>query len=159
MKDFAGTPGTVTALILRMLQCFFAAGAIASMATTSTFYEFTAFCFLIAAMGLQILWSFALATLDIYALAKKKVIHNAGLVSLFVVGDWLSYLISQVTATLSLAAAASSAGITVLYFSDLGGCGFGEECQKYQMAVGLAFLTWLTIGISSVIMFWILAAG
>ncbi|KAL8104974.1 CASP-like protein 5B3 isoform X2 [Apium graveolens] len=152
MKDFAGTPGTVTALILRMLQCFFAAGAIASMATTSTFYEFTAFCFLIAAMGLQILWSFALATLDIYALAKKKVIHNAGLVSLFVVGDW-------VTATLSLAAAASSAGITVLYFSDLGGCGFGEECQKYQMAVGLAFLTWLTIGISSVIMFWILAAG
>ncbi|KAL8104972.1 hypothetical protein AgCh_028943 [Apium graveolens] len=108
--------------------------------------------FLIAAMGLQILWSFALATLDIYALAKKKVIHNAGLVSLFVVGDW-------VTATLSLAAAASSAGITVLYFSDLGGCGFGEECQKYQMAVGLAFLTWLTIGISSVIMFWILAAG
>lgn len=43
MKDFAGTPGTVTALILRMLQCFFAAGAIASMATTSTFFEFTAF--------------------------------------------------------------------------------------------------------------------
>lgn len=43
MKDFAGTPGTVTALILRMLQCFFAAGSIASMATTSTFFEFTAF--------------------------------------------------------------------------------------------------------------------
>ncbi|KAL1806438.1 hypothetical protein ACET3Z_029506 [Daucus carota] len=152
MRDFAGTPGTVTALILRMLQCFFAAGSIASMATTSTFFEFTAFCFLIASMGLQILWSFGLASLDIYALAKKKVIHNAGLVSLFVVGDW-------VTATLSLAAAASSAGITVLYFSDLGGCSFGEECQKYQMAVGLAFLTWVTIGISSVIMFWILAAG
>ncbi|KAK1379845.1 hypothetical protein POM88_026589 [Heracleum sosnowskyi] len=152
MKDFAGTPGTVTALILRMLQCFFAAGAIASMATTSTFFEFTAFCFLIASMGLQILWSFGLAVLDIYALTKKKVIHNAGLVSLFVVGDW-------VTATLSLAAAASSAGITVLYFSDLGRCSFGEECQKYQMAVGLAFLTWITIGISSVIMFWILAAG
>lgn len=152
MKDFAGTPGTVTALLLRMLQCFFAAGSIASMSTTKSFFEFTAFCYLIASMGLQVIWSFGLAFLDAYALVKKKVIHNPGLVSLFVVGDW-------VTATLSLAAASSSAGITVLYFSDLGGCSFGEECQKYQMAVGLAFLSWITIGISSLIMFWVLAAG
>lgn len=57
MKDFAGTPGTVTALILRMLQCFFAAGAIASMATTSTFFEFTAFWyFLVSYIFVQLFY-------------------------------------------------------------------------------------------------------
>ncbi|KAI3523883.1 hypothetical protein L2E82_04113 [Cichorium intybus] len=152
MRNFAGTPGTVTALILRLLQCLFAAASIASMATTKSFFNFTAFSYLIASMGLQVIWSFGLAFLDACALAKKKVLHNPGLLSLFVVGDW-------VTATLSLAAASSSAGITVLYFNDLGGCGFGQECQKYQLAVALAFMSWITIGISSLIMFWTLAAG
>ncbi|KAK1439515.1 hypothetical protein QVD17_05334 [Tagetes erecta] len=153
MKNFAGTPGTVTGLFLRLFQCLFAAGSIASMATTKSFFNFTAFSYLIASMGLQVIWSFGLAFLDACALAKKKVIHNPVLVSLFVVGDW-------VTATLSLAAASSSAGITVLYFNDLGGCSvsIGEECQKYQLAVALAFMSWITIGISSLIMFWTLAA-
>ncbi|KAL1808536.1 hypothetical protein DCAR_0728010 [Daucus carota subsp. sativus] len=152
MMDFAGTPGTATAFVLRILQSFFAVASITFMVTTTSFYQVTAFCFLVASMGLQVLWSSGLAILDGYALATKKVIHNTGLVGLFVVGDW-------VTATLSLAAAASSSGITVLYFNDLAGCNFGEECQKLQLAAGLAFLTWITIGISSVIMLWILAAG
>ncbi|XP_076910547.1 CASP-like protein 5B3 [Bidens hawaiensis] len=152
MNSFAGTPGTVTDLVLRLFQCLFSAASIASMASTKSFFNFTAFSYLIASMGLQAIWSFGLAFLDAYALAKKKVLHNPSLVSLFVVGDW-------VTATLSLAAASSSAGITVLYFNDLGGCGVGEECQKYQLAVALAFLSWITIGISSLIMFWTLAAG
>ncbi|KAL4590555.1 hypothetical protein LXL04_003487 [Taraxacum kok-saghyz] len=150
MRNFAGTPGTVTALILRLLQCLFAAASVASMATTKSFFNFTAFSYLIASMGLQVIWSFGLAFLDACALANKKVLHNPGLLSLFVVGDW-------VTATLSLAAASSSAGITVLYFSDLGGCGFGQECQKYQLAVALAFMSWISIGISSLIMLWTLA--
>uniref|UniRef100_A0A5B7B8N6 CASP-like protein n=1 Tax=Davidia involucrata TaxID=16924 RepID=A0A5B7B8N6_DAVIN len=152
MKKFAGTPGTVTGLILRISQCLFAAGSIASMATSKSFFTITAFCYLIASMGLQVIWSSGLAFLDAYALAKKTVLHNPVLVSLFVVGDW-------VTATLSLAAASASGGITVLYFSDLGGCGFGDECQKFQIAVALAFLSWITIAISSLIMFWLLAAG
>ncbi|KAJ0726554.1 putative casparian strip membrane protein [Helianthus annuus] len=152
MKNFAGTPGTVTGLLLRLLQCLFASGSIAAMATTKSFFNFTAFSYLIASMGLQVFWSFGLAFLDACALAKKKVLHNPVLVSLFVVGDW-------VTATLSLAAASSSAGITILYINDLGGCSVREECQKYQLAVALAFLSWITIGISSLIMFWTLAAG
>lgn len=152
MKNFAGTPGTVTALILRLFQCLFAVGSIASMATTKSFFNFTAFSYLIASMGLQVSWSFGLAFLDACALAKKKVLHNPCLLSLFVVGDW-------VTATLSLAAASSSAGITVLYFNDLGGCGLDKECRKYQLAVGLAFMSWITVWISSLIMFWTLAAG
>jgi len=65
----------------------------------------------------------------------------------------------QLTATLSLAAASASAGITVLYFHDLGHCHFGEECQKYQISVALAFLSWISTSISSLIMLWLLAAG
>ncbi|XP_043691240.1 CASP-like protein 5B3 [Telopea speciosissima] len=151
MKEFPGTPGTLGALLLRISQCLFAAGSIASMATTSHFFQITAFCYLMAAMALQSIWSFALACLDSYALARNKVLHNPILVSLFVVGDW-------VTATLSLAAASSSVGIIVLYTRDFG-LWKGEECLKYQISVYLAFSSWIMVGISSFIMFWVLAAG
>lgn len=152
MRDFPGTPGTWTGLVLRIAQCVFAVASIAFMATTTSFFNFTAFCYLIASMGLQVIWSFVLALLDAYALVRKKALHNPVLVSLFVVGDW-------VTATLSLAAASASAGITVLYFSDVGNCRIAEECQKYQMSVALAFMSWMTIAISSLIMLWLLAAS
>ncbi|XP_059276969.1 CASP-like protein 5B3 [Lycium ferocissimum] len=152
MKDFAGTPGTLTGLLLRLAQCFFAAGAIASMVTSKGFFNVTAFCYLIASMALQVIWSIGLAFVDAYFLAKKKAFQSHVLLSLFVVGDWC-------TGILSLAAAASSAGITVLYFHDMGGCSFGQECTKFQFSVGFAFLSWITIFISSLIMFWIWAAG
>jgi len=45
---------------------------------------------LIAAMGLQAIWSFLLALMDAYAVVRKKVIHNPVLVSLYLVGDWVS---------------------------------------------------------------------
>ncbi|XP_028762344.1 CASP-like protein 5B3 isoform X2 [Neltuma alba] len=143
MKDFPGTPGTLTGLFLRISQCIFAVGSIASMATTPSFFSFTAFCYLLASMGLQVIWSFVLALLDAYAWMRKKVLHNAVLI----------------TSTLSLAAASASAGVTVLYFNDLGHCNFGEECQKYQISVAFAFMSWITILISSLIMLWLLASG
>ncbi|OWM68108.1 hypothetical protein CDL15_Pgr016308 [Punica granatum] len=43
MKEFPGTPGTLTALVLRVSQFVFAVGSIASMATTDSFFNFTAF--------------------------------------------------------------------------------------------------------------------
>lgn len=45
--------------------------------------------YLIASMGLQVIWSFGLAVLDAYALLRKKVTYNPITVSLFVVGDWV----------------------------------------------------------------------
>jgi hypothetical protein len=36
-----------------------------------------------------VLWSLGLASLDIYALRKKRDLQNPILVSLFVVGDWV----------------------------------------------------------------------
>ncbi|KAH9682097.1 CASP-like protein 5B3 [Citrus sinensis] len=91
MRVFAGTPGTATGLFLRIAQCIFAAGSIASMASTHSFFNFTAFCYLIAAMGLQVIWSFGLALIDAYAIVQKKVLHSPVLISLFVVGDWVSF--------------------------------------------------------------------
>ncbi|XAR57400.1 hypothetical protein NMG60_11025532 [Bertholletia excelsa] len=150
MNDFAGTPGTKFGLVLRVSQCLFAAASIASLATTDSFFTITAFCYLFASMGLQAIWSFGLSLLDTYALVKGKAICNGVLIILFAIVDWVS-------ATLSLAAASASAG-TVMLLTELGGCRFGEECQKYQISVVFGFLGWLTVAISSIITLWVLAA-
>ncbi|KAG2325776.1 hypothetical protein Bca52824_008504 [Brassica carinata] len=123
------------------------------MVSATDFSGRTAFCYLIASMGLQLLWSFALACLDVYALRTKKDLQNPILVSLFVVGDW-------VTAMLSLAAACSSAGVVVLYAKDLKYCDVHAQlsCLRYEVAVALSFVTWVQIALSSHVTFWILAS-
>ncbi|XP_057863062.1 CASP-like protein 5B1 isoform X4 [Cryptomeria japonica] len=121
------------------------------MVTGEEFSSYTAFCYLVAAMGLQFLWSFGLATLDAYALLIKRGLRNPVLVSLFVVGDW-------VTATLSFAAACSTAGVAVLFDNDLGYCA-QTHCRRYQISASLAFASWLLIGLSSLITFRLLATG
>ncbi|XP_021620888.1 CASP-like protein 5B2 isoform X2 [Manihot esculenta] len=153
MKEFIGSPGTVSGLVLRIGQCAFAAASIGIMASASGFSSYTAFCYLIASMGLQGLWSFGLACLDVYALRRKRDLQNPVLVSLFVVGDW-------VTATLSLAAACSSAGVVVLYAKDLKICKsqINLPCNRFEISILFGFLTWLLISISSHVMFWILAS-
>lgn len=153
MKRLFGGPGTVTGLLLRLGQCAFGAASIGVMVTSLGFSGYTAFCYLIASMGLQVLWSFGLACLDIYALSRKRILQNPFLVSLFVVGDW-------VTATLSLAAACSSAGIVVLYARDLNFCMIrkGLPCNRYQISVAMAFVTWVLTAMSSHVTFRILAS-
>ncbi|KAL4342577.1 hypothetical protein GQ457_08G019780 [Hibiscus cannabinus] len=153
MKVFIGSPGTVSGLMLRVYQCAFAAASIAVMVSASDFSSYTAFCYLIASMVLQLLWSFGLACLDVYALRKKRDLQNPILVSLFVVGDW-------VTALLSLAGACSSAGIIVLYARDLGFCKVQSKlaCNQFEISIILAFITWILVAMSSHVMFWILAS-
>ncbi|KAE8666205.1 CASP-like protein 5B3 [Hibiscus syriacus] len=153
MKVFIGSPGTMSGLILRAYQCAFAAASIAVMVSASDFSSYTAFCYLIASMGLQLLWSFGLACLDVYALRKKRDLQNPVLVSLFVVGDW-------VTAMLSLAAACSSAGVIVLYARDLDFCRAQSHlpCNQFEISIILAFITWILVAMSSHVMFWILAS-
>ncbi|KAI3801250.1 hypothetical protein L1987_29354 [Smallanthus sonchifolius] len=163
MKDMFGSPGSVSGLMLRIGQCVCAAASIGWMVSASGFSSYTAFWYhstfsanyLIASMGLQVLWSFGLACLDVYALRIKKDLQNAVLVSLFVVGDW-------VTATLSLAAACSSAGIVVLYARDLHFCTNSKmhlPCSRFEISIAMAFVTWFFIAISSHVMFWLLASA
>ncbi|XP_057789148.1 CASP-like protein 5B2 isoform X2 [Salvia miltiorrhiza] len=90
MKELFGSPGRKSGLMLRVGQCVFAAASIGVMASATAFSTITAFCYLIASMGLQVLWSFGLACLDVHALRSNKDLYNHILVSLFVVGDWAS---------------------------------------------------------------------
>ncbi|OAY78162.1 CASP-like protein 5B3 [Ananas comosus] len=153
MKDVVGSPGTWSSLILRFGQCAFAGASIGVMASALGFSSYTAFCYLIASMGLQALWSFGLACLDVYSLKTKRDLHNPVLVSLFVVGDW-------VTAVLSFAAACSSAGVIVLFERDVHFCRMYPQfpCSRYELSIVLAFITWSFIGTSSLVMFSLLAS-
>ncbi|KAL3523862.1 hypothetical protein ACH5RR_016696 [Cinchona calisaya] len=154
MKDLFGSPGKVSGLVLRIGQCLFAAASLGVMASASGFSTATAFCYLIASMGLQLLWSFGLACLDVHALRLKRDLHNHIFVSLFVVGDW-------VTATLSLAAACSSAGVVVLLIRDTNVCRVDSKlnCDMFLISVVFAFVSWFLLSISSYVMFWLAASA
>lgn len=52
------------------------------------------FSFLVASMGLQLIWSFGLACLDVYAIRRKSDLRSPVLLSLFTVGDWVLMLSS-----------------------------------------------------------------
>lgn len=131
----------------------FAAASIGVMASAAGFAGYTAFCYLIASMGLQALWSLGLAFLDGYALKVKMDLNNAVLVSLFVVGDW-------VTAILSFAASCSAAGVVVLFERDITFCRryYQLPCSRFQLATAFAFLSWSLSATSALIMFWLLAS-
>ncbi|KAM3344966.1 CASP-like protein 5B1 isoform X1 [Capsicum galapagoense] len=153
MKELFGGPGKVSGLVLRMGQCVFGVASIAVMASSHGFATCTAFCYLIASMGLQVIWSFSLACMDIHALRLKRDLRNYIYLSLLVVGDW-------VTGILSLAAACSSAGVVVLIIKDTNMCKANPKlsCHMFQISVALAFLSWFFLAISSFVMFWLVAS-
>ncbi|CAK9135661.1 unnamed protein product [Ilex paraguariensis] len=150
MKNLFGCPWTMSGLVLRIGQCIFAAASIGVMATASGFSTTSAFCYLIASMGLQILWSFGLAYVEIHALRLKSDLTDHAFLSLFIlVGDW-------VTATLSFAAVCSSAGVVILFMRDTNICRIETRlsCYMFLISIALAFGAWLLLAISSHVMFW-----
>lgn len=86
-------------------------------------------------MGLQLIWSLVLALLDAYSLVKKKVLHNPVLVSLFVVGDWVSlyksltsfysYMKSVFVLYSACRLTASSLNVSIGYSNIVSGSSFG----------------------------------
>lgn len=64
----------------------------------------------------------------------------------------------QVVATLSLAAASSSAGVAILYSRDLDYCRSPTKipCSKMEISVAFAFISWFLLAISSLVTFWLL---
>lgn len=150
MEDVQGMPGTTGGLLLRLLQFFFAVVALCVMATTNDFASVTAFCYLVAAVILQSLWSLSLAFIDIYALLVKRCLRNPQLTCLFAIGD-------GITATLTFAAACSSAGITVLIGNDLNICA-ENHCASFETATAMAFISWFTVSPSFLLNFWSLAS-
>ncbi|KAF7024603.1 hypothetical protein CFC21_036924 [Triticum aestivum] len=110
--------------------------------------------YLIASMGLQALWSLGLACLDGYALRMKKELNSAVLVSLFVVGDW-------VTSILSFAASCSAGSVVVLFDKDAYFCSRDPHlpCGTFELATAFAFLSWALSATSALVMFWLLASS
>ncbi|KAB1219074.1 CASP-like protein 2 [Morella rubra] len=150
MKDIPGMPGTPGSLALRFSQFAFALLALCVMATTSDFPTVTAFCYLVAAVSLQSLWSLALGILDVYAILVKRRFRNPRVVSLFAIGD-------GITSTLTFAAACASAGITVLIGNDLNDCA-QNHCARFETATAMAFMSWFTVSPSFLLNFWTLAS-
>lgn len=150
MKDVQGMPGTPGGLVLRLLQFFFAVAALCVMATTNDFTSVTAFCYLVAAVILQSLWSLSLAFVDVYALLVKRCLRNPRVTCLFAIGD-------GITSTLTFAAACSSAGITVLIGNDLNICA-ENHCASFETATAMAFISWFTVSPSFLLNFWSLAS-
>ncbi|XP_075513624.1 CASP-like protein 5A2 [Primulina tabacum] len=150
MRDLQGMPGTVGGWVLRVCQFLFAVVALTVMATTSDFPSVTAFCYLVAAAGLQCIWSLILSIVDAYALLVGRRLQSSRVVSLFAVGD-------GVTSTLTFAAACASAGITVLIGNDLGACG-KNHCTQFETATAMAFLSWFAALPSFLLNFWSLAS-
>ncbi|XP_047324121.1 CASP-like protein 5A2 [Impatiens glandulifera] len=147
MKDIQGMPGTVIDVILRFSQFVFAAAALCVMATTSDFSSVTAFRYLVAAVGIQSLWSLSLAIADIYALLVGRCLQNNNIiVGLFATGD-------GITSTLTYAAACGSAGITLLLSRDLDLC-YMNHCIQFQTATAMAFLCWFTAFLSFILNSW-----
>ncbi|KAK3165953.1 hypothetical protein QOZ80_1AG0039760 [Eleusine coracana subsp. coracana] len=153
MAELAGRPGTWGGLALRSCQFAFAAACICVMSSAPGFANYTAFCYLIASMGLQALWSLGLACFDCYALILRKDLQQAFLLSLFVVGDW-------VTAVLSFAAASSAGGVVVLFERDVHFCSRDPQlpCGRFEVATAFAFLSCAFCATSAIVMFCLLAS-
>ncbi|KAK4481072.1 hypothetical protein RD792_011942 [Penstemon davidsonii] len=150
MKDIQGMAGTTGGLFLRLCQFVFAAVSLCVMASTFDFPAFTAFCYLVAAVGLQSLWSLSLAILDVYAILVRRNFRNNAVVGLFTVGD-------GITSTLTFAAACASAGITVLMGNDFENCDI-NNCKRFMSATAMAFLSWFAATPSFLLNFWSLAS-
>lgn len=150
MKDVQGMPGTPGGLALRLLQFIFAAVSVCVMATTNDFPSVTAFRYLVAAVGLQCLWSFSLAVIDAYALLVRRSLRNCTIIGLLTIGD-------AATSTLTFSAACASAGITVLIGNDLNKCGV-NHCAQFESATAMAFISWFAVSPSFLLIFWSLAS-
>ncbi|CAF1908961.1 hypothetical protein Bca4012_050054 [Brassica carinata] len=107
--------------------------------------------YLVAATGLQSLWSLALATVDVYAILVKRSLQNRRLVSLFAIGD-------GVTSTMTFAAAFATAGITVLIDNDLNSCS-ANHCVQFETSTALALISWFAALPSFLFNFWSLASS
>ncbi|KAK9279252.1 hypothetical protein L1049_012930 [Liquidambar formosana] len=150
MEDIQGMSGTPGDLTLRFCQLLFAVASLCVMATTSDFSFVSAFLYLVAAVGLQTLWSLSLAIVDIYALLVGRCLQNYRVVRFFTIGD-------GITSTLTFAAACASAGITVLIDNDLNLCS-SNHCTEFETATAMAFLSWFAALPSFLLNFWSLAS-
>uniref|UniRef100_A0ACD5Y3K1 Uncharacterized protein n=1 Tax=Avena sativa TaxID=4498 RepID=A0ACD5Y3K1_AVESA len=146
MNQMVGSPGTWSGMALRLSQCVFAAASLCAMVTTLDFFsDSPAFCFVNTTMLLQMIWSLALACLDMYAMRNRKDLQERALVFFLVVDD-------GIMALLNFTAASASAGVSTLYVKDVLFCR-KVACGQIVLLIVLAFITTLLAATSFFSMF------
>uniref|UniRef100_A0ACD5YGN8 Uncharacterized protein n=1 Tax=Avena sativa TaxID=4498 RepID=A0ACD5YGN8_AVESA len=153
MKLIVGSPGTWSGLALRVSQCVFAMASIAAMASSFGFTNYSAFFYMILALMVQLIWSLALAGVDIFSIRNKKDIHTVAHVTVIVLGDWI-------TAVLVFTGASASASVTILFTKDTHICRVYSRlaCGQFALSVVLAFIVWLLGAASCFSGFWLLVS-
>ncbi|KAF8724360.1 hypothetical protein HU200_021392 [Digitaria exilis] len=153
MKDIVGSPGTWGGLALRVSQIVCAAGSLVVMSSAYGFSNYSAFCYLILQMLLQLMWSFMLACIDIHSLRTNWDLHRIGNVYKYVIGDWIM-------AMGSLAAASSSVAVAIFLTTDVEFCRVYPylSCSRYTVSVILASMTWSFTAASAGSTFWLLVS-
>nr|P0DI67.1 RecName: Full=CASP-like protein 5A1; Short=ZmCASPL5A1 [Zea mays] len=151
MKDLPGMPGTPGGLGLRVLQLLFAAISLAVMSSTADFASVSAFCYLITTTVLQCVWSLTVAIVDIYALLVKRCLQNRRAVTLFSIGDGITWLVS-------FSGACAAAGIPVLIDADLIMCS-ENPCASFQTAVAMGFMCCFSLLPSFLLNFYSIASS
>uniref|UniRef100_A0ACD5Y3X1 Uncharacterized protein n=1 Tax=Avena sativa TaxID=4498 RepID=A0ACD5Y3X1_AVESA len=153
MKLIVGSPGTWSGLALRVSQCVFALASICAMASGFGFTNYSAFFYMIVALMVQLMWSLALACVDIFSVRNTKDLHDWMLVTLIVVGDWI-------TAVLVFTGASASASVTILFTRDTHICRVYTRlaCGQFALSIVLAFIVWLLGAASCFSGFWLLVS-
>ncbi|KAL0396661.1 UNVERIFIED_CONTAM: CASP-like protein 5C1 [Sesamum calycinum] len=152
MGELPGALGTTGSLGLRLGQAIFAVSSLLFMCMSVDFYSFTAYCFLIMAMGLVVPWSSTLALVDTFSICVKRPVRPPGILSIVIVGDWVLSL-------LSLAASTSAASVTDLLLSSRDPFCTGKMCIRYQLAAAMAFLSWCLLFTSLLFNLWLLPSA
>ncbi|KAF8728021.1 hypothetical protein HU200_018594 [Digitaria exilis] len=104
-------------------------------------------------MSVQLIWSFILACIDIYSLRTNWDLHRTGNLWKYVIGDWVMTM-------QSLAAASSSAALTIFLTTDieLGRVDPYLTCSWYKVSVILASMAWSFTAAPAGSTFWLLVA-
>ncbi|XP_031403114.1 CASP-like protein 5A2 [Punica granatum] len=121
-------------LPLRVMQIVFAVAMISVVAIAHEFSSIPTFRFLAAAFGLQCFWSIFMVLMDLYALHSGHKWNTKLVLTLFTVGDGVTFI-------LTLVAVCASAGVAVLIERDRRSC-ILSVCAQFRVATAVGFIGW-----------------
>ncbi|KAF6166551.1 hypothetical protein GIB67_005413 [Kingdonia uniflora] len=148
-RGFHGSLGTSVSFSLRMGQTIFSSASLLFMSLGVEFYSYTAFCYLVTAMGLLVPWSLTLSLVDGYSVLVAGPVRQRGILVAVVIGDWILSMLALA------AACATSSVIDLLHQFDGSYCP-PKLCNRYQLSAVMAFLSWLLTTASTLLNLWLL---
>lgn len=138
--------------------------------------SFLLLSFLVTIKSLMIPWSLTLALVDAFSVFIKRPSHQMQIVSVIIIGDWVRsfhqfpysfthphpWILTnrkrwQILSFLSLAAACSTASVSVFMVTEAGVsfCG-GTVCSRYLLSAAMACFSWCLTLASALFNLWLL---